>query len=347
MSNTYFYSALIKKICLSITLVTVITGFAFAEEKVSTEDKPYLTNFQQITNDGNSIAPQFSPLDSNIVVFTRSKYQGIYLLNDVKKAIKALKAKKADHLALPEELTSNFGSGFKFAWGPEGKRILYRLATKVKSGHAKFSGKNLKHEFTMVDLQTKQHTDLSGEAEAISVPRVQDKKVFFEKQVFLEKDEKQYWFDLAKMVLHTGTTETLSIRETDGRIMIGEKTLSNPDTQCWLPTQSPDGKHAHFECANGLYIYNSIEDNVIFLGTGTNARWAPDSQRLVYEKTSDNGHDITGSDIYLVNSDGNNPINLTSHFDGIARRPALSPDGSTMAMDIDSNIHTAQLKGGK
>ncbi|HID99627.1 MAG TPA: hypothetical protein EYP59_04975 [Thiotrichaceae bacterium] len=339
MSNIYFHSALAKKTCLSVTMAAVMAGSAFAG------NEPYLTHFQQLTNDGNSIAPQFSPMSSNAVGFTHSKYQGIYLLNDVKKAIKALRARKAE-LAMPEELTSNLGSGFKFAWGPKGKRILYRIAKKVKSGKAKFGGKYLKHALTMIDLQTKQHTDLSGEAEVISVPRVRDGKVFF------EKDGEQKWVNLSeiemsKMNLNTVTTETLSIVEKDGRIMMGEKTLSDPDTQCWLPALSPNGKNAHFECANGLYIYNGIKDKVIFLGTGTNARWARNSGQLVYEKTTDNGHDITGSDIYLVNYDGTNQVNLTSRFGGIARRPTLSADGKTVAMDIDGNIYTAQLKGGK
>jgi Tol biopolymer transport system component len=97
---------------------------------------------------------------------------------------------------------------------------------------------------------------------------------------------------------------------------------------------SPDGDKVAFQgLTTGLYLYVRSTATLRHIGPGTAPSWSPDSSRLAYEVTEDDGHEIVGSELYLysVAADQVSPITTTDRI--VERRPSFSPDGASIAFD--------------
>ena len=76
---------------------------------------------------------------------------------------------------------------------------------------------------------------------------------------------------------------------------------------------SPDQSKIVFEVMGGnMYKINVDGSGLTDLGKGNRPKWSPDSKNITYMITDDNGYEIISSDIYLINSDGSEKINLTN-----------------------------------
>ncbi|HEY5925045.1 MAG TPA: hypothetical protein VIV11_25360 [Kofleriaceae bacterium] len=97
---------------------------------------------------------------------------------------------------------------------------------------------------------------------------------------------------------------------------------------------APDGDKVAFQgLTTGLYIYIRSTGVLRHIGPGTAPAWSPDSTRLAYEVTEDDGHDIVASElfVYEVTTDRALPITTTDRI--VERRPSFSPDGASIAFD--------------
>jgi TolB protein len=124
------------------------------------------------------------------------------------------------------------------------------------------------------------------------------------------------------------------------------------------PSVSPDGSKIAFvkydDGRKGSQIYTANADgsNWKQLTSGQyynwTPRWSPDGKRLVFETTrNDNpdNHVKNGGyrDIYVMESDGENQINLTTNSYG--HHPSWSPDGKSIAYMAHGNVFVMQADG--
>ena len=97
---------------------------------------------------------------------------------------------------------------------------------------------------------------------------------------------------------------------------------------------SPDGDKVVFQgLTTGLHLYVRSTGTLRHIGPGTAPAWSPDSARLAYEVTEDDGHDIVASELYVyeVAADRASVITTTDRI--VERRPSFGPDGTSIAFD--------------
>jgi hypothetical protein len=97
---------------------------------------------------------------------------------------------------------------------------------------------------------------------------------------------------------------------------------------------APDSDHVAFQgLTTGIYIYTRSTGRLVHVGAGTAPAWSPDSKRLAFEVTEDDGHDIVASDLYVYDLAAARTLPVTTTDRVTERRPSFSPDGASIAYD--------------
>jgi Tol biopolymer transport system component len=141
----------------------------------------------------------------------------------------------------------------------------------------------------------------------------------------------------------------------DDRIAVGNietksyKVLNTiKEEQCLNMAVAPDQSKVAFEKYGGnLHVMNIDGTGLVDLGKGYRPQWSPDSQRLVYMITVDNGHQYLLSDIYTIKIDGTEKIRLTLTDDKLEMNPSWSPNGKKIVFDVlnEGAIYLIELIG--
>lgn len=113
------------------------------------------------------------------------------------------------------------------------------------------------------------------------------------------------------------------------------------------PAMSPDGSKVAFQVVGkGVFVCNADGTGLVALGKGSHATWLPDNRHLMITRIEDNGEVFTHSDIYCIDIAGGNEMLITPETEVIPVTMAVSPDGSKLAFDNDTDgcIYVIDLK---
>ena len=100
--------------------------------------------------------------------------------------------------------------------------------------------------------------------------------------------------------------------------------------------ESPVNKeYLLYVAGKGLYKYFSEADNFRFIGDFQNAAYSPDGKMIAYTIEENDGHFITGSDIFIALLEKTKSFRLTNTKDVHEMNPSWSPDGKAIIYNTE------------
>lgn len=321
-----------------ILLASLIIGSsaAFAQAQVTGQ----LSNVTRITNDAGVKYenPRFSP-DGKQVAFTDFGYDNLYVM-------------KVDGSAR-KQISKDFGVGYMYQWSADGNEILVRDTRFVKSP----DGGSRSHGIFAIDMNGVK-TRLSGDARlmwpaswrysangAASIA-VDGKKIATTRKLKAanggalpraiqnEMRKPQY------QISFISDAENLYVMDANGvkKLIYSGCAL--------VPSLSPDGKKVAFITGtDDLIVMNVNGTGLVKYGKAFNPQWV-NANQLIYERTTDDGHDYKTGELYLLNLDTRAEKALTATPGRIEMNPALSADGKKLLFTSfnDGQVYIADLK---
>ncbi len=262
--------------------------------------------------------PRWSP-DGNKIALTEAKYQGLWVL----------------YLATNRylQVTDEIGAGFGYLWSSDSKEILCRVS--------KYEGYRRLQAVKIFDIEkgtVQQLTDYRSRMTAL--PRWTDN----DDKVYLASSKGLEIFESKNNKFESSTSQAIGVWQ---KVFATEKNnlifyqkgntirqrFSVPG-ECLNVELSPDGAKIAFEIYGGnLYALNLENNKIVNLGLGYRPQWSPDSRKIVYMVSEDDGHQFTSSDIFIINIDGSGKTNVTNTRDLLEQNPSWSPDGKKLVYD--------------
>ena len=115
----------------------------------------------------------------------------------------------------------------------------------------------------------------------------------------------------------------------------------------FAPQLAPDGRYLVYNgLSTGLYLYRFADGQTLALGAGNHPAFSADGNWLAFDRTSDDGHQLTGGEIFLVDLRAPQPrvAPLTHTLDRIEQYPSLSGDGRHIAFSADATIFVGAIE---
>jgi len=269
-----------------------------------------------IPGQGPWTAPVPSP-DGRWLAYTSGNHRGIHLLEL--------------ETGTTIRLSDDPGAGYRFVWAPDSSGLAYRK----RVGPSRLA---------IVFV----HTDGLEESASPLLPSLST-------PIFLGSELVFFRYDGGKPVeMRRGTnlrTGDSSIPATtpDGRLWLGDlKGLLSEQTGdprvFYSPVLSPDGESFVVECLDGHLYLGSTDGKVLRdLGAGSYPSFVHDGREVLFERTADDGHQLTAGDLYLLDLETGVLTVLTRTPDAIERRPALAPDSRTIYIEESGRLFEGRL----
>ena len=261
------------------------------------------------------INPKFSP-DGNFISMTGQQYKGIFLYN--------LKNKEINMITL------NPSAGFGMNWSKNSEWILSKPAV--------FNNKRRLNSIVIYNIiNDDRNIIIENQTSFPGIPvwRNNDNLITInggkKLELFQSTLEKESNNSSGKIIYSTGNSiiEYDLKRENKKILFQGKGDILN-----LLP--SLDEKKLVFEVVGGnLWILDIQTLKKTNLGIGHEPAWNSRGDKIVYMITQDDGHVITSSDIYIINTDGTKKTNLTNTPNKLEMRPDWHSNGKWIIYDLD------------
>ena len=266
-----------------------------------------LSNFVRLTNGvGRYENARWSP-DGKRIAFTNYGYDNLYVIDSDGKNLK--------------QVSSQTGVGFGFEWGKDSKQIVAR--ERIKADRTK--GRARRSSVWSIGVD--------GKRERISCERTRLSAA--------DKRSNARYVAIVQPGSVTLSCEPAGLYVIDSS---GSKKLINKGAS-FCAVLSPDGKKVAFNHGNNVCVMAIDGSGKKVLDRGFNPCWVNNSQ-IVYEKSTDNGHTYTSSDIFMINIDGSRRKALTTTDNRMEMCPSVSADGNKIVFTSfnDGQVYVADFK---
>ncbi len=297
---------------MAALFVLVITMASYAQPQPFNPGTPEI-----LVDEGASyyMSPVWSP-DGRHIAFTSAEYRGIWTI-------------PAEGGTL-RQITNEDAAGFGISWSSDGSAIAARPAQfddRYRLNAIKVFNVDTGDERTLIEYQRgqmslPQWTDLD---QRIAV-QVQREVEILETGMEPARREKQLR-DEAVMIPRNNRIEKVSLSAVATEVVedFGDRNILN-----LVP--SPDGSVIAVQImGEGIYVIDADGRNLCEIGRAENPVWSPEGRYLIAMITEDDGHNITGSELYAIDITTAQRYHLTAHTDVIALHPTVSPDGQRVA----------------
>ena len=288
-----------------VAVLTFIGGSTFAQVGK-------LQNIKQLTNGNERYSnPVWAP-DGKKFIYTGEDLSGLFY-SDEKGIIK-------------KTLTTDKGAGFEYKWAADGASVLYRgTTTDGTRQYVALVGIN-GHKVIVSDMYTRiqpPHWNYNtGKA----------------RPFYLENDKKP----VLASVKNVNSLAVSAIEKIENSnqypVYIDEKLYLTDATgkltlihnaPAYNIAISPDGKKIAFNENDVLMVMNFDGSAKKQLGYGHKPTWKNNYQ-LIYQITTDDGYFYTSGDLFIINIDGSNKVNITNTSDKIEMNPNCASDGKKL-----------------
>lgn len=121
--------------------------------------------------------------------------------------------------------------------------------------------------------------------------------------------------------------------------------LTDGSETCFEPMLSPNDQWILYQSLiSGLHIVSIDGLTHREIGPGSDPIWSPDSRFVLFCRTQDDGHRITGSELFISYIDRlDQPVALTNTRDRIERHPSFASGGDGIVFDALDGIYRGQI----
>jgi len=304
-----------------INLILVFICFELIAQ--STEQKMEertVYNLKKIA-EGAFSNPVYSPDGLNIS-FTGRTQDGIYIIdaegNDI------------------QILTKHIGAGYKYVYALDNDMIVYRGTMFQDTKRLQFIGViNLKERTDTILMIYKrlQPPVWKYTKEGKKIVYVVNDDVF-------ETEAYPYTNNNTDDILNTAFLNTFFYYKEGGFYIVDDDSKNineNVKLDGMDPVFSPDRTKIIYAKGDSLYLYLLEKNDVVLLDNGRHPSWSPDSKSFVYQKTNDNGHIITSSDLYILETNTKQIKRLTYTDDIFESNPCWAKDGKSILFDDEKD----------
>lgn len=270
---------------------------------------------------GDENAPLSTPLwspDGGTIAATRPDYTGIWLM----------RPDGADLRRISEER----GAGFGMQWSPDSRAIVARVSRQ--------EGPRMLHALRLYDLAQDRKTLLSAFSQGpVGLPTWNADGGHI--LVYIRGRLQQLSSGLPAVALQRPAPSSMCLLDLDQpRLLTPAASAPQPlpalaGKHIFNLVHSADGQQVAFQILGGpLCVMQSDGTGLTELGAGEWPTFSPDGRYIAYMITEDDGHVITGSDLYAIAVDGSGKVNLTQTQGRSEMHPSWSPQGDALLFDL-------------